>query len=230
MSFLNQLIDKLHHSIYHHGVALNYLKNRKVTDEEIKEFKLGYSHMVAAVDDGSEDYNLFKDETYRGKVLEKKIVFPIYNMLGNPIGLLGRSIENKEFKLYLTLEAKFSGAFFGLCSALPHIYETGRVFVVEGPFDFFAFRKVFPNVVGDLTAELTEAQYEILSFFAEEIITVFDSDNPGRMAAERAKRQWPGIKTLSLGYKDPDGVLKYYGDFNSFSAHVKRKIREISWK
>ena len=226
--FLNHLIDKLHDSIHHHETALNYLKGRKVTDEVIKTFKLGYSRVVAAGDDGSEDYKNFNEETYRGKALENKLIFPIYDMLGNPAGILGRAIDSKKFILYLTLESKFMGAFFGLPQALPFIYETGRVFTVEGPFDFLAFRKVYPNVVGTLTAELTEAQHDLLSLYAKEIITVFDSDVPGRKAAERAEK-FSNVKTISLGFKDPDGVLKYYNNFDEYTRYVKRKVGEILW-
>jgi DNA primase len=208
---------------------LDYLKKRGLTDEEIKEYKLGFSRAIATVDDGSEDYAFFKDETYKGKVFENKIIFPIYDLLGNPAGLLGRSISSKEFKLYLTLESKFLGVLYGLSQALPHIYSTGRVFTVEGPFDYYAFRRVYLNVVGTLTAELTDAQYDILNFFAKDIITVFDSDKTGRKATERAQKKWPDVKNISLGYKDPDGVMNYFEDLDKYSEHIKRKVKEILW-
>jgi DNA primase len=233
--FLQNLINKLHESLYHHKEALEYLKNRMVSEEEIKEFKIGYSRNVVAVDDGSEDFICFKNETFRGKALEGKVVLPIFDILGNPAGLLGRSINSKDFKLYLTQESKFLGAFFGLPQALPHIYETGMVFTVEGPFDLLAFRRVFPNVVATLTAELTDAQFEQLSFFAPNIVTVFDSDKAGINATERAKKKWPEeyekrrLRAISLGYKDPDGVLKFYGDFKKYSEHVKRKVNGVLW-
>jgi len=227
VSFLNVLIDKLNDAIYHNEVALNYLHSRKVTDEEIKLFKIGYSRVIATTNDGTEDHKCFMAETYNGKALESKITFPIYDILGNAAGILGRAIDTKEFKFYLTLEAKFLGAFFGLVQALPIIYETGRVFVVEGPFDLLAFRKVYPNAVASLTAELTDAQYSILSMFAKDIITVFDSDGPGRKATERALEKWPNIKTVCLGWKDPDAGLKYL-EFEKFKKFVQKKINEVT--
>jgi len=224
--FLNHLINKLHESIYHHETALNYLHGRKVTDEEINTFKIGYSRIIATVDDGSEDYQCFLKETRRGKALESKLIFPLYDMIGNPSGVLGRSIDTKEFKFYLTLEGKFSGAFFGLYQALPAIYETGMAFVVEGPFDFLAFRKVYPNSVATLTAELTEAQYSILNMFAKHIITVFDSDVAGRKAAERAL-QWPNVKSACLGWKDPDSGLKYL-EFEEYKKYVLKRMSPVT--
>ena len=226
MSFLSILIDKLHESVFRSEVALNYLHSRKVTDDEIKLYKIGYSRVVGVGDDGSEDFQCFLKETYKGKGFESKITFPLYDVLGNPTGLLGRSIEDKAFKYYLTLEGKFSGAFFGLTQALPHIYETGRAFVVEGPFDLLAFRKVYPNSIATLTAELTPSQYSILNMFSKDIVTVFDSDGPGRKAAERAQK-WPNVKTVCLGWKDPDAGLKVY-DFKKYSEHIKRKVKEVT--
>ena len=211
----------MHQFLYRNEEALDYLHSRRVTDEEIKEFKIGYSRVVSIHDDGSEDYENFMRESYRGRAYERKIILPLYDLWGNPIGALGRAIDSKEFKYYLTKEGKFFGAFFGFFQALPEIYRTGRVFTVEGPFDFLAFRKVYPNVVATMTAELTDDQYELLNFFAKDIITVFDSDGPGRKAAERAREKWPKIKTVSLGFKDPDGALKYWSDPRKFTEYVK---------
>lgn len=227
MSFLNNLIESLHRSIFMNENALEYLASRKVSHDEIKLFKIGYSRVVAVANDGSEDYGFFLKETYKGKNLESKIIFPLYDILGNPTGLLGRSILTKEFKFYLTLEGKYTGAFFGLQPALQAIYDTGRVFVVEGPFDLLAFRKVYPNSVASLTAELTESQYNILNMFARTIITVFDSDGPGRSAAKRASK-WPNVKSICLGWKDPDAGLKYL-NYDKFKKHVESKTREILW-
>jgi DNA primase len=227
MIFLNSLIDHLNRALGHNQKALDYLHSRKVSDEEIKEFKIGYSRIVSVCNDESKDFKIFSDETYRGKVFESKIIFPIYDMLNNPVGLLGRSIDTKEFKLYINSEGKFTGVMFGLFQALPFIYKSGRVFTVEGPFDFLAYRKVYPNTVATLTAELTAQQHEILSMFAKEIITVFDSDKPGKLAAERAS-QWNNVKTVCLGWKDPDAGLKYL-EFEKFKKHVQRKIGELVW-
>lgn len=225
--FLKILIDKLYESIFRYEDALNYLKSRHVTEEEISLFRIGYSRVVVPVNDGTEDYNCFVSETHKGRDFESKIVFPLLDMLGNPVGLLGRSLTTKEFKLFITPEGKYTGVFFGLFQALPLVYQSKRVFTVEGPFDFLAFRKVFANVVATLTAELTESQHDILSLFAKEIVTVFDSDKPGRVAAERAEK-WKDVRTACLGWKDPDAGLKYL-DFKKFSEHVKRKISDVVW-
>ena len=193
-----------------------------MTDEEIESFKIGASRVVSAPDDGSEDYKEFMRETWRGKKLENKVVFPIQDMIGNIVGLFGRSITTKEFLYYLTIEAKETGVLFGFYQALPTIYETGRVYIVEGPFDLLAFRKVYRNTIATMTAELTEAQYYLLSFYAKQIVTVFDSDPPGKAATIRAIKKWPDVVSVDLGYKDPDRCLKETGA--GFFKFVKDKV------
>ena len=227
--FLNALIERLHNSLHNYEQAVTYLHIRNVTDEEIEEFKLGYSRIVSVIDDGTEECKLFLDEFRNGRKFENKLIFPNYDMMGIPVGLLGRAIETKDFSLYLTKEGKYFGVLYGFCQAMPEIYKTGRVYVVEGPFDLFAFRKVFKNVVGTNTAELTVDQHEQLSFYADEIITVFDSDGPGRAATERAKENFK-TKSVDLGFKDPANCLVQCSSVKKFEERVKDKLKNISWK
>jgi DNA primase len=204
-------------------VAKEYLRSRGVTEEEIIELKLGYSRVISVPKEESADYETFIKETYRGKAFEQKIIFPIYDPIGRVIGLFGRAIDTKEFKFWLTAEAKFMGAFVGLYHALPHVYETGKVFVVEGPFDWVAFRKVYKNTVGAMTAGLSDAQYEILSFFAEKIVTVFDSDKAGNYATFESQKKWKNVSSVDLGWKDPSQCLKDMG-LIKFTNFIKDKV------
>jgi len=226
--FLDNVINGLHKGLYSHPVALDYLHNRGLSDEDIETYKLGYSTVLAVASDGSEEYKKFMEETSRGQAFVKKITFPIWDQLGQAVGLLGRGIETKEFKFFLTAEAKFSGAFFGLYHALKSIYELNRVFVVEGPFDFFALKKVLPNTVASLTAELTQSQYNILKLYTDNIVTVFDSDGPGRAATARAKARDPKIRDITINFKDPDKALKELG-FKKFEELVKREVGKSLW-
>ena len=63
-------------------------------------------------------------------------------------------------------------------------------------------------------------------FAGTALVTVFDSDVPGRKAAERAM-QWSNVRSVCLGWKDPDAGLKYL-NFDKFKKHVQKKISEIT--
>jgi DNA primase len=150
----------------------------------------------------------------------------VFDVLGRVLGLFGRAIDSKEFKFFLTKEAKYIGALLGLHQALNYIYDTEKVFVVEGPFDLLSFRKVFPNTVSSITAGLYENQYKILNFYARTIITVFDSDTAGKEAAEKALNRWKNVINVNLGYHDPNDCFRSMS-FKKYQEYVRRKVSRV---
>jgi DNA primase len=177
--FLDSLTQNLHQSITRYPEVLKYLECRKVTIEDIKNYGLGFNKIVRVQEEDSPDCKRFLGECDNGKKFENRIVFPLRDMLGSVVGIAGRSVEVKDYKIWATEIAKQTGFFFGLDQALPHIYAENKVFVVEGTFDSIAYAKVFPNTVGTLTSGMNDLQYALLSFFCDSIITVFDSDKAG---------------------------------------------------
>lgn len=206
--FLDTLVNNLHKSIYRFPEVIKYLHSRHVTDEEIDRYKIGYNKIVGIPEDPGEDRKRMMEECYRGRKLEQKIIFPIRDAMGNTVGLLGRSVITKDFKKYVTEAAKFMGFFFGLSEALPHVFKENKIYLVEGPFDFLALSKVFPNTVATLTSWLSEIQYEFLRCFCDTIVTVFDSDEAGIQGSEKAS-EYEGVIRMDLGsYKDPAVCLE----------------------
>lgn len=223
--FLEKIINSLHQSIYRYPQALNYLYGRGVTDEDIRKFKIGYSKIVPVLDDSSKEYERFLEESSRGKKLENKVVFPICDCMGQVVGVVGRDIEVKVFKVFVLETAKTLGFFFGLNYSLPYIYEKNVVFVVEGVFDFLALKKVIPNCVATLTSHLSDAQYEFLQAYCDIIIIVFDSDEVGFRGKDKL-REYKNVYSMSLGYKDPSKCLNVLGE-SEFKAHVKNKLKTL---
>jgi DNA primase len=180
-------------------------------------------------DDGSEDYAVFKKDTMNYKHLEKKILIPLRNQMGNVYGLYARSLDKSFYKHYATSEEKLLGGFFGLFDALPSIYEKGYVYVVEGPMDCISLRKAFPNVVASLTAFINEQQIEFLKFFVKKIIVVFDGDAAGERGAESVSNTY-GEKLISVknlaGYKDANSCLTALG-LEKFKKFAKNKLTVV---
>jgi len=207
--FLDILIENVHNALFRYPEVLRYLQSRYVSEDDIRTYKLGYSKIIGVPDEDSSDRKKFMDECRKGRKLEGKIIFPFKDELGRMVGLIGRAIETKEFKIYVIEKAKHDGFFFGLYEALPHIYRENRVFVVEGPFDYFALMKVFPNTVATMTSGISEAQYEYLNLFCDYIITVFDSDKAGRHGTDRIAEEHKKVYSMDLGsYKDPAKCLE----------------------
>ena len=223
--FLDTLVKNLHHSIFRYDEVLSYLKYREVTEKDIEKFDLGFGKVVTVPDDETSDRQRFMDESWKGRKFENKLIFPIKDPIGRVVGIIGRSIDTKGFKIYVTNEAKFSGFFFGLYEALPCIYEKNRVYIVEGPFDSMAFSKVLPNTVATLTAKLHESQYELLNFYCDNIITVFDSDKAGKDGTEKALK-YENVHSMFLGYKDPSKCLEEL-KLDKFKKFVMDKLQKV---
>lgn len=228
--FLDKMVRNMNASIFRYNKALSYLDSRGVTTDDIKKYLIGYARIINVLDDNSLEYKRFMKESWKGRKFETKIVFPIHNLIGQVIGIVGRSIETKNFKTFVTEESKFSGFFFGLYQALPYIYKTGRVYVVEGTFDCLALSKVFPNVVSTVTSGLYPNQYKILDFYCDSIITIFDNDKAGKIAAEIAEGKKKVIN-LNLGYKDPAKCYETLG-LRKFRLFLEKKVKTLPpvWK
>ena len=222
--FLDTLVANLNRSIFNYPDAIEYLHGRGVSENEIKRYGIGYGKVVGVPEENSPDRKRFMEESFKGRKFEERVIFPMRDSVGRVIGIIGRSLTVKGFKIFATDEAKFHGMFVGLYEALPQIYKENRVYVVEGPFDWVTLVKELPNTVGVMTAGLNESQYWLLKMYCDQIVTVFDSDEAGRRAAESAEKNF-GTMTLDLGYKDPNDCFKLLG--SGFRNHVMRKLKDI---
>lgn len=223
--FLNTLISSLHRSIYRYPEVIKYLYSRKITEENIEKFNLGYSRVINFINDKSLDAKRFEEECKKGRKLENKIIFPLTGQSGNFVGLSGRGIDSKEFKNFVTNEAKYTGFFFGLYQALPYIYKSNLVFIVEGCIDSIALSNVFPNTVATMTAFLNDDQYKLLRLYCDYIIVIFDSDKKGKFGEEKALNR-ENVFSINLGYKDPARCLEYLG-LNKFKEFMKKKLTDL---
>lgn len=232
--FLDDMSCLLNRSIFRYESVLKYLESRNVFKEDIEKYRIGYNRIIGVPDDGSFDRSRFMEEMWRGKKFENKLMFPVLDAIGRTIGFYGRPIEIKNFTVFVLEEAKYNGFLFGLYQALPHIYKENKVYVVEGPFDCFALSKVLPNTVATMTSGMYENQYNLLRFFSDRIITVFDSDEAGDTGREYVMKKHssfnPGsesqhIYTVDIGYEDPAKCLEILG-ITKFKKHVLRKINE----
>lgn len=216
--FLDGLVNSLHNSLRRYPEALAYLRSRLVTDEEIDLYRIGYGAVVGVPEEAGPERERFMNETWRGRKLEKSVLFPFQDALGRVVGCAGRTIESKNFKTFATEEAKFNGFFFGLPQALPHVYRENLVYVVEGYFDLLAFRKVYPNTVATITSGINDPQHDQLAMYCDSIVTCFDSDDAGRLGRDKAQTKWGDVRSMELGFKDPAACLERLGtdEFKKF--------------
>jgi DNA primase len=223
--YLDNFINRAQKSIFSYEEATDYLHGRGITDEDILKYSLGYTKFATIKDDGSIDYANLKEKTWSFKGLQKRIIFPLRNILGHVNGVVIRDIHKKIYIQVLFEEAKRIGAFFGMYEALPHILKTKKVFVHEGAIDSISFSKVFPNSLSTLTSFINEPQYQMLRMFADKIILVFDNDGPGKFGARKSIETYGdrNISTVDIGYGDSNQCLQRLGPVK-FDQYIKSKV------
>ena len=206
ISAFNDYIDICHNNILKNNneIILNYLKKRNLSLDIIKKFKLGFNldnkdiYKKLKIKHGEstlKDTGLFYYDEKNNKFVEKfrnRLIFPIFNITNNPIGIGGRIIENKKYlaKYINSPETPFfkkgSNLFnLNFVRTLSNKIET--VYIVEGYMDVIGMSKNgINNVVANLGTALTEKQILILNQFFDSIIICFDGDRGGNDAAIRA--------------------------------------------
>ncbi len=120
-----------------------------------------------------------------------RLIFPICDELGRPIAFGGRRLdENDEPKYLNSAESPLfnkSGTLYGLHLAKRAIIDTRQVIVTEGYTDVVACHQAgLRNVVATLGTALTPRHVQILKRLCEEVVVLFDGDEAGRRAADRA--------------------------------------------
>ena len=117
-------------------------------------------------------------------------MFPIFDEQGKCIAFGGRIMGAGEPKYLNTSETSLfhkKRNLYGFNWAKEHIVAANEAVVVEGYTDAIAcWEGGVKNVVATLGTALTEHHVKTLTRFAKKIIYLFDGDNAGQKAAERA--------------------------------------------
>jgi len=208
-----------------------YLKKRKLSEETMKRFGLGYSNKT------SDDlYRYLKDNKgYQDSILREtglftysergvfdkfwnRVMFPIMDVNSRVIGFGGRVMGDGEPKYLNSPETKIfekSRNLYGLNYA--RTARKGYMLLCEGYMDVIALHQAgFTNAVASLGTALTERHASLLKRYTDTVILTYDSDGAGVKAALRAipMLRAVGISTKVLNmrpWKDPDEFIKNLG-------------------
>ncbi|MDO9108805.1 MAG: DNA primase [Coriobacteriia bacterium] len=182
--------------------AREYLKKRGFGIEVAKRWQLGYSpgrslltlHLKAAGFTAEEivDANLglrADDGRIRDRFYER-IMFPIHDISGRGVGFGGRVLGAGEPKYLNTGETPVfhkSQNLYAIDIAKNEIIKAKGAVVVEGYTDVIALHEAgIRNVVATLGTALTRKHVKLLGRFTSKVIYLFDADEAGLRAAERA--------------------------------------------
>jgi DNA primase len=213
--------------------VLKYLRNRGLTDESIKNFKLGL-----APDSFEETHMYLVKKGYSRKLINlsglagakdtntekiydrfrNRLMIPIYDSLGRIIAFGGRALKDDDNPKYLnspdTPIYNKSEILYGYNFAKNFIKENGNVLIVEGYFDvIMSYQDGVKNVVASSGTALSSKQIKLIKRLTKDIIFCFDTDNAGIDAAKRgfelAQKEDMNVKVLIIpNAKDPADFIK----------------------
>ena len=211
--------------------GLDYLKGRKLSDETIRKFGLGYSSKR-----GNDLYKYLKSKGYSDSLLKEsglmqvderdgmrdkfwnRVMFPIMDSRNRIIGFGGRVMGDAKPKYLNSPETKVfdkSRNLYGL--NLARTSRKPNMILCEGYMDVIAMHQAgFNQAVASLGTAFTQQQSVILKRYTNEVLLTYDSDDAGVRAAMRAI---PILKDAGLTarvinmepYKDPDEFIKALG-------------------
>ena len=216
--------------------ALNYLNQRGLSNEIIKEFKLGYvpwknnfydQILIKYSEENINLTGLYYKHDKSGKYIDRfnsRVIFPVNNITGDTVAFGGRIIKESKLAKYINSpETEFykkGNMIFNLDKAKDCRSETSEVIIVEGYMDVVSlYSSGIKNVVANSGTALTERQIDIIWKFFSNPIICLDGDLSGQNAALRiAEKLFPLINEDNKIYfsimpegNDPDDFIKQNG-------------------
>lgn len=212
----------------------NYLVERGIKKDSIKEWKIGYSPDTwKGLCDFLVSKKYTRDEIEKTGLIIKnekgnyydrfrsRIMFPIFDLNSQVVGFGGRIFgtkEEKEVAKYVNTPNTFlydkSRILYGLNKAKVEIRKNDNCILVEGYTDvIMAFQSGSRNIVSTSGTALTIEQLKILKRYTDNLLTAFDMDIAGDTATKRgidlAQMQGFNIKVITMPEgMDPADVLK----------------------
>jgi DNA primase len=258
LSVYSQYVDFYHKELLKNDIYTNvrdYLKNRSLSKEEVKKFKIGY------IDKNPNFFDKLKNEFSEQTLIESglfyldekkkvyverfrgRLIFPINNISGQPIALGGRIIEKLDYLAkYInspeTIFFKKGSNLYNLDLARKLSNKLDHIYLVEGYMDVVGLSKNgIENAVANLGTSLTDRQILTLNQFFDDIIICFDGDESGYKAALRAAensiKELKPEKQISFLFlpdkEDPDSYVNKNGknNFIDFTKQSKLLVHQF---
>lgn len=211
--------------------AIEYLNSRNFSLDYIKEFEFGLSFK------GNTLLSFLNSKGYENNVIEKtslvslennphdvfvnRIMIPIHDLEGNPIGFTSRIFDNSDGPKYLN--SKESNLFkkgkilFNFHRAKNYIRNSKKIIIVEGNMDALKlYAHDVKNVVALMGTALTSDQINVIKKLRVDVLLMLDNDDAGKLAMNNNADLLlnAGINTdivVLEGAKDPDEFINNYG-------------------
>ena len=225
--------------------ARDYLNKRQIDQETIKKFEIGLAISKQPLTNFLlNKYNLNDlidlglTNTDSKDIFNERIIIPIHDLNGNPIGFGGRIYRTKDPSKYINTKATKlfdkSNILYNYHRAHTKLNKDESIIIMEGYFDVIRASTVgVNNCVAPMGTALTKNHIQILKKITNHIILCFDGDEAGLNATIRAipLLEEAGIDTkiIRLEEKDPDEFIIKRGR-DAFLEKVNNPMNVIDFK
>lgn len=236
----------------HEGIkAKEYLSKRGITDNIIKDFRIGLSlpkstYLYDVLIKKGYDINLLddlglitKDGINGYDKFINRIMIPITDLNGEVVGYTGRIFNGEDSAKYInskeTILYKKGNILFNYYNAKNYIREEKCVIVVEGNMDAIRmYSSGVKNVLALMGTAITKEQISILKKLRVPVILMLDNDNAGLIATlnigEELEKNNVITKVVRLsGAKDPDEYIINKG-VETFKDTIKNCLNYFDFK
>ena len=231
--------------------AKEYLNNRQINNDCIKEFGIGLSLLKSDA-----LINLLISKKYDPKLIERtglilkkekgytdmytnRIMFPLFDLNGKIVGYSGRiynsESKSKYFNTRETEIFKKGELLYNYHKAKDSVRKEGTLIVVEGFMDVIRMYTIgVTNVVAMMGTAVTKNQALLMKRLSSEIILCFDGDDAGNDATNSCINELNKIgitpKVVRLENKlDPDEYILKYGK-DKFINKITNPINAMEYK
>lgn len=222
-----------------------YLYKRGLSDEIIDRFELGYNPPNNALykflhAKKHEDENMIgagvtrMSEQGMKDVFFHRLMIPIHDGVGNPVGFSARRLlENEDAKYINTQETDIyhkGNLIFNYHRAKSEARRNKCAYIVEGAMDVLALEKIeLHNAVATLGTACTKEQLKLLAMLGVDIVVCYDGDQAGKNATYKfGKLAKDSLNFTIVDNKlglDPDEIIDAYG-----KDELKKILNKtISW-
>ena len=227
--------------------AIEYLKKRNIDKETIKKFGIGLSIQKVSLTDylKNKKYDIDKlinigiTNDQGNDIFINRIMFPIYDLSGNPVAFSGRIYNTKDTSKYVntkeTDKFKKGKLLYNYHIAKEHLKKNDSIIIMEGQMDVIRASTIgINNCIATMGTALTKDHKNIIKNMTNNIVLCFDGDEAGEKATVHAIELLEDtnidIKVVRLpNNMDPDEYILKEGK-DSFLAQIKNAINLIDYK
>lgn len=230
--------------------AIEYLHNRKIDDDIINEFEIGLSmndnNVSKLLEKKGYGVNELIDIGLCGKkdnfiydIFRNRIMFPLYNLDGKPVGFSGRIYNGEKDSKYVNSKEsiifKKGNLLYNYHRALSHAREKHQIIVVEGFMDVIRLYTIgIKNVVATMGTAITKEHANLLMKLSKNIVLCFDGDKAGEKATISALDALekigitPKIIRLEDDLDPDDYIIKKGSD--AYLTHLNNPMSSVVFK